>query len=69
MKKVALATTLLVIIVVDFAVMDVSQTILSIGELQKRGHDVIFGQNSRLRVEGEDVPLITAGNMTYLEAK
>eukprot|EP00972_Heterocapsa_arctica_P068489 10118741-Heterocapsa_arctica.AAC.1 len=46
MKKVTLATAGGVLFVVDFAVMDVSQTILSVGKLHKRGHDVIFGQNS-----------------------
>eukprot|EP00972_Heterocapsa_arctica_P008818 1293807-Heterocapsa_arctica.AAC.1 len=57
MKKVALATTGGLILVVDFAVMDVSQPLLSVGELHRRGHDVIFGQSSYLRAAGCDIPL------------
>eukprot|EP00972_Heterocapsa_arctica_P014800 2180134-Heterocapsa_arctica.AAC.1 len=69
MKKVTPATASRVILVVDFAVMEVSHAILSVGELHKQGHDVVFGQNSRLLAGSEDVPLITVGNMSYLEAE
>eukprot|EP00972_Heterocapsa_arctica_P006702 979429-Heterocapsa_arctica.AAC.1 len=47
--------------------MDVSQTILLVGELHKKGHEVIFGQHSCLRAGEEDVPLIKVGNLTYVE--
>eukprot|EP00972_Heterocapsa_arctica_P059764 8813288-Heterocapsa_arctica.AAC.1 len=47
--------------------MEVSQTILSVGELHKKGHEVIFGQHSCLRAGEEDVPLIRVGNLTYVE--
>eukprot|EP00972_Heterocapsa_arctica_P016485 2432658-Heterocapsa_arctica.AAC.1 len=66
-KRVSLCTEKGVLFSVNFAVMDVSQTILSVGELHEKGHEVIFGKNSCLRAGGEDVPLIKVGNLTYVE--
>eukprot|EP00972_Heterocapsa_arctica_P069340 10245241-Heterocapsa_arctica.AAC.1 len=69
MKKVTLALTPLVIIVVNLAMLNVNQTVLSVDEFQKQGCDVIFGQNRRLYLQHGDIPRITIGNMTYLEAE
>eukprot|EP00972_Heterocapsa_arctica_P048928 7208423-Heterocapsa_arctica.AAC.1 len=48
--------------------MDVSQPILSVGELHRKGHDVVFGDETYLRAGTHTVPLQQVGNMTYLEA-
>eukprot|EP00972_Heterocapsa_arctica_P056756 8379196-Heterocapsa_arctica.AAC.1 len=55
-KRVLLCTEKGVLFSVDFAVMDVSlgQTILSVGELHKKGHEVVFGLHSCLRAGEED---------------
>eukprot|EP00972_Heterocapsa_arctica_P087082 12836924-Heterocapsa_arctica.AAC.1 len=47
--------------------MDVSQTILSVGELHDKGHEVVFGAKSCLHAGQQEVPLIRVGNLTYIE--
>eukprot|EP00972_Heterocapsa_arctica_P106826 15736020-Heterocapsa_arctica.AAC.1 len=56
--------------------MDVSQPLLSIGELHRQGCRIVLGKNSYLCAEGQNllrmpmfiIPLLSVGNMTYLEA-
>ena len=54
---------------VCFTVMHVSRALLSVGELQRQGWDVIFSERSALKRKEHVIPLVWRGGLSYLPAR
>ena len=54
---------------VKFEVMNVTRPLLSVGELQRQGWDVVFSDHSMLRKHDRTIPLVRRGGLSYLPVK
>eukprot|EP00972_Heterocapsa_arctica_P047322 6980971-Heterocapsa_arctica.AAC.1 len=51
---------------VRFTVMNVSGPLLSVGELQRHGWDIMFSERSQLQKRDQIIPLVRRGGLSYL---
>ena len=58
-----------VVMDVKFEVMDVARPLLSVGEMQRHGWNVHFGQHSYLEYGNTVIPLLRRGGLSYLAVK
>ena len=54
---------------VKFEVMNVTRPLLSVGELQRQGWDVVFSEHSMLRKHDRTIPLVRRGGLSYLPVR
>eukprot|EP00972_Heterocapsa_arctica_P046745 6899069-Heterocapsa_arctica.AAC.1 len=54
---------------VRFTVMNVSRPLLSVGELQRHGWDIMFSEHSQLQKRDQIIPLVRRGGLSYLPVR